>query len=385
MRRSFKFRLRPTVKQVQALTGMLADHRELYNAALQERRDAYRKRAITISYGMQSAQLKDIRKELPEQGRWSFSSQQATLRRLNLAMQAFFRRVKAGQMPGYPRFKGARWFDTVVWPSDGDGCRWDSTSDTTATRVYLQGVGHVRVHLHRPVTGRVKTISVKREGTAWYVVLSCDGVPTQPLPSTGRHTGLDVGVTEFAALSDGTLIPNPRWLKTSADQLAAVQRQHSSRYPKHAPRSNRKTRSARRAAQVHRMISRRRLDFHHKTALNLVRGFDFIAHEQLNIAGMTRSPKPKPDPERPGTFLPNRAAAKAGLNKSILDTGWGQFLAILAAKAENAGRLTVAVNPRHSSQTCHNCGHVDAASRNSTEFLCTACGHQDHADINAAR
>ncbi|HCT79806.1 MAG TPA: transposase [Micromonosporaceae bacterium] len=385
MRRSFKFRLRPTCKQVQALETMLADHRELYNAALQERRDAYRKRGITVSYGMQSAQLKDIRKELAEQARWSFSSQQATLRRLNLAMQAFFRRVKAGQTPGSPRFKGARWFDTVVWPSDGDGCRWDSTSDKTATRVYLQGVGHVRVHRHRQVAGTVKTISVKREGSAWYVVLSCDDVPANPLPPTGNATGIDVGVTEFAALADGTLIGNPGWWKQAEDQLTQAQRAHSLRYPKTAPRSARKTRSAQQVAKVHRALARKRLDFHHKLALDLVRGFDTLCHEALNIAGMVRAPKPKPDPDTPGVFLPNQAAAKAGLNKRILDAAWAQFLTILAAKAENAGRLTVAVNARHSSQTCHECRYVDPASRNGIVFRCTRCGYEDHADVNAAR
>lgn len=385
MRRSFKFRLRPTYRQVQALTVMLDGHRELYNAALQERRDAWRKRRVTVTYGMQSVQLKDIRRVVPEQARWSFSSQQATLRRLNLAMQAFFRRVKAGQTPGYPRFKGPRWFDTVVWPRDGDGCRWNSTPDGPVTRVYLQGVGHIRVHAHRTVTGRVKTISVKREGTAWYVVLACDDVPTNPMPPTGRATGLDVGVSVFAALADGTLIDNPAWWAQAEHQLTTVQREHSLRYPRYAPRSGRKTRSAQRIAKVHRSVAHKRLDFHHKLALDLVRSFDLIAHETLNIAGMTRAPKPKPDPEQPGVFLPNQAAAKAGLNKRILDAAWAQFLAILAAKADNAGRLVIAVNARNSSRTCHVCGHVDPDSRNGTTFVCTGCGHTDHADVNAAR
>jgi putative transposase len=386
VRRAFKFRLRPTVKQTQALAAMLDDHRELYNAALQERRDAWRKRAITVTYGMQSAQLKEIRALRPDQRRWSFSSQQATLRRLNLAFTAFFKRAKAGHKPGYPRFKGAGWFDTVVWPKDGDGCRWNSTAiDKTATRVYLQGVGHVRVQQHRPVAGRIKTISVKREGSAWYVILACDQVPAQPLAATGRATGIDVGITEFAALSDGTLIANPSWWKHAEDRLTAAQRAHVLRYPRHAPRSKRKTRSVHRIAKLHRKITRKRLDFHHKLAGDLVRGFDLMAYEQLNIAGMVRAPKPKPDPDQPGQFLPNGANAKAGLNKRILDAAWAQFLAILAAKAENAGRLTVVVNARHSSQTCFECRHIDPASRDGTVFTCTRCGHQDHADINAAR
>ncbi|MEW1848459.1 helix-turn-helix domain-containing protein, partial [Nonomuraea angiospora] len=115
MRRSFKFLLRPTVKQQIMLTAMLDDHRALYNAALEERREAYRRAKISIRYGEQSAQLKEIRADDPAgQGRWSFTSQQQTLRRLNKAFEAFFRRVKAGQTPGYPRFKGRGWFDTVT-------------------------------------------------------------------------------------------------------------------------------------------------------------------------------------------------------------------------------------------------------------------------------
>lgn len=194
MRRTFKYLLRPTTGQEIALIAMLDDHRAMYNAALQERRDAYRMCKVSIRYGDQSAQLKDIRRADPDGlGRWSFSSQQATLRRLNRAFDAFFRRVKAGQTPGFPRFKGAGWFDTVEWPTDRDGCRWDSV--TGQHRVYLQGVGHVRVHQHRPVVGTIKTISVKREGRCRAVrVLGrtsrCGGAHMmQPQPSRTRLPG----------------------------------------------------------------------------------------------------------------------------------------------------------------------------------------------------
>jgi putative transposase len=184
VRRPFKFLLRPTVRQAQALSVMLADHCCLYNAALQERREAYRHPSkTTVRYGDQSAQLKDIRALDPDQARWSFSSQQATLRRLDKAMQAFFRRVRAGQAPGYPRFRGVGRFDTVEFPKDGDGCRWDSTPHDPVARVRLQGVGHVRVHRHRPVKGRVKTISVKREADRWYMVCRAK---TSPLSRWSR-------------------------------------------------------------------------------------------------------------------------------------------------------------------------------------------------------
>ena len=145
MRRAYKFRLRPTSGQHGRLNECLRCHRRLYNAALQERAEAWKGWHRSVTYGEQSAQLKEIRGEFPDQARWSFSSQQATLRRLNKAMVAFFRRVKAGQEPGYPRFKGADRFDSVEWPKDGDGCKWKPE----AKRVYLQGVGEVKIDPHR--------------------------------------------------------------------------------------------------------------------------------------------------------------------------------------------------------------------------------------------
>lgn len=140
MRRAYVFRLRPTARQHTALAACLDAHRELYNAALQERRDAWSHSKTRINYGDQSAQLTEIRSARPDQAVWAFSSQQATLQRLNRAFGGFFRRVKAGQKAGYPRFKGVRRFDSVEWPRDGDGARWRPD----AHRVYLWGVGAVQ-------------------------------------------------------------------------------------------------------------------------------------------------------------------------------------------------------------------------------------------------
>ncbi|WP_101833762.1 RNA-guided endonuclease InsQ/TnpB family protein [Frankia canadensis] len=383
MRRTFRFQLRPTSRQANTLTALLDDHRALYNAALQERRDAYRHPSkTTVRYGDQSAQLKDIRAFDPDHARWSFSSQQATLRRLDKAMAAFFRRVKSGEMAGYPRFKGANWFDMVEWPKDGDGCRWDSQPENPAqTFVRLQGIGHVKVNRHRPVRGTVKTVSVKREGRRWYVVLSCDNVPAEPLPATGAVVGVDLGVASLATTSDGRHVGNPRFLAAAADGLAAAQRDLSRR----KRGSKRRRKAAARVAALHGKVRRQRLDLAHKTALELVRGHDLIAVEALKVVNMTRRAKAKLDPEQPGTFLPNGQAAKTGLNKSILDAGWRTFLDVLHAKAESAGRVVVAVNPANTSRTCAQCGYCAAGSRGTqAEFVCQRCGHAAHADVNAA-
>ncbi|MEU1791171.1 transposase [Streptomyces sparsogenes] len=388
MLRAYKFLLRPTVRQAQALAEMLRDHCSLYNGALQERRDAWRHASKTsISYGDQSAQLREIRAFDPErQGRWSFSSQQATLRRLDKAFQAFFRRVRSGEKPGYPRFKGVGHFDTVVFPRDRDGCRWDSTPNDIHTRVRVQGVGHVRVHQHRPVKGRVKTVSVRREGNRWYVVLACDSVPAEPLPPTGSVVGIDMGTVHFFTDSGGEHAPNPRFLAAVAEELAEAQR-HLSTFPQRTRSRTKKHKAAAgKVAKLHARIRRQRLDHHHKRALALVRKHDVIAHEKLNTAGMTKAPAPKPDAEREGAFLANGAAAKAGLNRSILDAGWGQFLRILANKAESAGRLVIPVDARNTSITCTACGQVDKRNRvTQAKFQCVSCGFTANADHIGAR
>ncbi|MEV8561507.1 transposase [Streptomyces sp. NPDC051917] len=400
MIRTYKFLLRPTASQAALLKAMLADHCSLYNGALQERRDAYAHSSRTkIKYRDQSAQLKDIRTFDPErQGRWSFSSQQATLRRLNVAFTAFFKRAQKRKAAlargvakelapkaGYPRFKGVGHFDTVTFPKDGDGCRWDSTPNDRRTRVRLQGVGHVRVHQHRPVKGRVKTISVKREGRRWYVILACDEVAPEPLPATGSIIGIDMGTTHFFTDSGGVHIDNPRFLASMAGRLADAQRVLDT-FPKKTKRRTKKhSAAARKVAKLHAKIRRQRLDHHHKTALVLVREHDVIGHEILNTAGMTKAPAPKPHPENDGAFLPNGAAAKAGLNKTILDAGWGLFLGILAQKAESAARRVIPVDARNTSRTCPpdigGCGHVAKENRvTQAKFECVKCGLAENAD-----
>jgi putative transposase len=350
----------------------------LYNAALQERRDAWRLGGTSVSYGDQSAQLKAIRKIRPDVAVWSFSSQQATLRRLNRAFAAFFRRVKAGETPGYPRFKPAHRFDSVEWPEDGDGCRWQPNS----RRVYLQGIGHVKVTVHRQVQGRVKTIQVRRQGRRWMLVLSCDNVPTWPLGPTRAAVGIDVGIASFAITSDGQHVPNPGWGRVAAARLGAAQQLLAR---KQRGSNNRRKARATLAAR-HRKLADQRRNFHYQVARALVADYDLLVVEDLKIHNMVRRPGPRPDPGQPGRFLPNRAAAKAGLHRSIHDAGWAQFVSILRAKAEEAGRVVIDVGARHTSDHCEACGHTAQENRASQAvFSCRGCGHTLNADEHAAR
>ena len=340
MRRAYVFRLRPTERQHTALAACVESHRELYNAALQERRDAWAASKTRVNYGDQSAQLSEIRSVRPDMAVWSFSSQQATLRRLNKAFAGFFRRVKTAKpsvKPGYPRFKGAARFDSVEWPKDGDGARWLPEQ----RRVYLQGVGQVKVHLHRPMQGRVKTIQVKRLGRRWMLVLACDDVPANLLPATGRQAGIDVGIVSFATTSDGEHVDNPRWGRTAAESLTAAQQ----RLQRVKRRSRNHERKRETVAARHRKIANQRKDFHHKQARALTARYDLLVAEDLKIANMLRRAKPVPDPNNPGQFLPNGARAKTGLSRSISDAGWGRFVSILRAKAEEAGRTWIEIDP----------------------------------------
>jgi putative transposase len=307
--------------------------------------------------------------------------QQATLRRLNKAFAGFFRRVKTakpGVKPGYPRFKGVGRFDSVEWPKDGDGARWLPEQ----RRVYLQGIGQVKVDLHRPVAGRVKTIQIKRQGRRWMLVLSCDDVSTNPLPATGRQAGVDVGIVSFATTSDGEHVDNPRWGRAAADRLATAQQ----RLQRAKPGSKNRRRRRETVAARHRKIANQRKDFHHKQARNLVGRYDLVVVEDLQIANMMRRAKPVADVENSGQFLPNGARAKSGLNRSIGDAGWGGFVSILRAKAEDAGRIWIEVDPRHTSDGCEKCGYAAAENRvTQAEFECQRCAHRAPADEHAAR
>ena len=377
--RSYKFLLRPTSRQVRALEECLEDTRQLYNAALEERREAWRMGRKSVTFYSQGAQLKDIRADDPERyGRWAHSCERAAIRRLDRAFAEFFRRCKSGEKPGYPRFKGRGRWDSVEW-REGNGARWDSVPHPTVTRVRLLGIGNIRVHQHRAIRGTIKTITAHREAGRWYVILACADVPPEPLPATGAVVGIDLGIASFLTTSDGRHVPNLRLLAGAADRLAAAQRSVARK----KRGSGRRRKAARHVGALYRKMRRTRLDHAHKTALALVRDHDLIAHEALAIANMTRRPKPKLAED--GTYGPNGAAAKAGLNKSINDAGWGVFLDVLRAKAESAGRAIIEVDPRHTSQRCAECGHVAAGNRTSqAEFKCLSCGHEAHADVNAA-
>lgn len=372
--RAFRFLLQPTVKQQAALGRLLDGQRELYNAALEERRGAWRWNRRAVTRFEQYRTLTSLRAVRPDTLAFGVTVCRGTLHRLDLAFGAFFRRVKAGQAPGFPRFKGKGRFDSAQWP-DTSGWKLDETQ----RRLHLQGVGEVEYRRNRPLRGVPKTITVRRESRRWFVTVFCVGVPAEPLPETGRVAGIDLGIASLAVASDGTAVANHRPGRRAAGRLRAAQQDHATK----RRGSLRRRRAAQRVGAIHRKVANQRKDHLHKASRSLVDRFDLIAHEDLEIANMTRRPKARPDGE--GGYEPNRAAQKSGLNRSILDAGWGTLLRLIAYKAEDAGRHVIAVDPRHTSETCSACGHVDGANRVSQAvFRCLGCRFTCDADLNAA-
>jgi putative transposase len=378
VRRAYKLRAYPTGSQEGRAVRLLCDHCDLYNAALQERREAWRMRRVSISYGDQSGQLKEIRAADPDgQGRHSFTAQQQTLRRLNTVYQAFFRRFRDAEQRrtrrkvGAPRFKPYQRFDQVLFVA-GDGAKWEPADGGRWAYASFQAVGRVKVHQHRQIIGQVKTLQLKREGRRWYVIVVTQADP-QPLPATGRQVGIDLGVVRFLTTSDGQVVGNPRFLDAAQARIAELQR----RKARARPGSGNRRRLRRQLAREWRKVANQRRDFHHKTARALVDACDTLALEDLRIDNMTASAK--------GTVAEpgGNVAQKAGRNRSILDAGWAQFTQILTAKAASAGRRVISVDPRHTSVTCHACGARCTRPRQGT-VVCLRCGQWD-ADLNGAR
>ena len=253
---------------------------------------------------------------------------------------------------------------------DRDGARWRAVEGRWAA-AYFQGVGQVKVKAHREVVGRVKTLRCKREGRRWYVIVVAEQQPA-PLPATGRGIGLDVGIARFTTTSDGQVVRNPRFRAAIAGELAAAQRTVAACQAGSGDRR----RAKQKLAKLQHKLANQRRDFHHQTARNLVDTCDVIAVEDLAITNMTSSASGTV--EEPG----RNVAAKAGLNRSILDAGWGQFLAILLAKAEGAGRRIVKVDPRDTSIMCHLCGACCARPQQDI-VVCPVHGGMD-ADLNGA-
>jgi putative transposase len=332
--------------------------RTLYNTALEERITAYRRCGVTLTCSQQQAELPDVKAAFPDYGEIHSQVLQDVLTRLDKTYQAFFRRVKAGrkagQTPGFPRFQGRDRYHSFTYKQYGNGARLDNGF------LVLSKMGRVALCWSRPLEGTPKTITISKEADGWYAVISCADAPAQPLPPTGKETGIDVGLKVFLITADGDVVENPRLHRRGEKRLKKAQRVMS----RHKKGSKRRGKAKALFGKAHQHVKRQRMDFHHKTALKLLRDYDTIYLEDLRVANMVR----------------NRHLAK-----SISDAGWAQFRSILEAKAACAGRRVVAVPPAYTSQDCSGCGTRIPKALSVRTHVCTSCGLVLDRDENAAR
>ena len=360
MRRTFQYKAKLDSQTSSVANRQLALCCELYNAALEERIKAYRMTGVSLNAYTQSAQLPEIKQCRPEYAEIGSQVLQNVLERLNLAFQAFFRRIKlGGGKAGFPRFRSKYRYDSLTFKQAGWKLGPISGNRRTLT---LHGIGVIPLVWSRDLDGRVKTVTLKRDRCGdWFVMFSCDNVSERLLPDTGKQIGIDLGLEAFLTTSDGVRVENSRPLSHAQRYVAKAQRVVSKRKRGSIRRCN----AVSWLAKQHRKVSRVRRDFHHTTAATLIQQFDTIAVEDLNIRGLSR-----------GMFA-----------KSVHDVGWSQFLTILADKAESAGRKIIAVNPSGTSQVCSDCGSVPTAKKplSQRQHFCSECGYSAHRDVNAAR
>jgi putative transposase len=353
--RVYRYRLYPTRRQIEALTSQLAFACDLYNAALEQRRTAYRDHGVAVRFSDQQHDLTEVRHALPFPDGMNYNSQELVLKQLDLAFIAFFRRVRKGEAPGFPRFKPKQRFNTLGWRNAKGGAA------IVNDRLRIQGVGHIKVKWHRELPGEVRQTRITRRNGRWYVAFAVRMEKPAPLPATGQEVGVDLGVRQFATLSNDTFIASPRPAWTAAASIAKSRRKVTRRQRG----SHRRRKAVAELARRKEREANRRRDAAHKAARFLVDRFDLIAVEDLHPPEMVKG----------GRWLA----------REISDQGWSQFLKCLEDKAESAGRRVVRVNPKNTSRRCFACGHVDPASRKGPLYLCTTCGHTDDADANAGK
>jgi putative transposase len=345
MRKAYKFRLYPSKKQEEKLFWTLNRCRELYHAALSERKDAYRMAGKSISYYEQKRDLPEIKEIRSEYNDIHSQVLQDVLLRLKRAFDRFFERVNNGEKPGYPRFQGRNRYASFTYPQSGFSLE--------EKRITLSKIGTLKVKFHRTIEGTIKTCTIKHEAGQWYVILSCEVKQPEPLPVSYEDVGIDLGITHFAALSNGEFIESPRSYRNAEKKLKKLQEALSRKQRF----SSRRKKAVQAVARAHRKVRNQRRDFAHKASRKLVNQYQVVVLEDLQTKNLIRRPKPKQD-EETGQYLPNGAAAKGGLNKSISDAGWGIFTDMLSVKAAWAGRTVMFVDPKYTSQICPGCGNV---------------------------
>lgn len=349
--KAYKFKLKPNKQFVQNCENTLDLCRELYNAALQERSEAYKLCKVSINFHKQAMQLPEIKNVREDLDGIHSQVTQDVLRRLSKAFDNFFQRCFKGEKPGYPRFKNKVRYNSFTYPQSG--------FKLVGNKLTLSKLGSCRVRLSQPITGKIKTCTIKKQVDGWFVVFTTEEVITRFVPKTSQVIGIDLGLETFATLSNGEPIENPRYLRKAEEAIKIQQRKKDNK--KHKSSNRRK--AAILLAKKHLKVANQRKDFFYKLSNDLIAKFDSIVVEDLNIKGMLKNHH---------------------LAKSISDASWGTFISIFTHKAESAGRKVYKVDPTFTSQDCSECGNRVKKSLSQREHRCITCGLVLHRDHNAA-
>jgi putative transposase len=349
MIRTYKFKLEPMKEQIEKIEWTLSMCRWLYNSMLEQRKFAYEKRGISLNYNKQANELPTLKKEIPEFKQIQSQVLQHVAKRLDLAFQSFFRRVKNGENPGYPRFQGMNRFDSFTYPQSG--------FKIEGKHLRLSKIGKVRIKLHRQVEGKIKNCTIKRKNGKYYACFSCE-IEAKP-QSTGKQVGIDLGVKHLAITSDGEFFEHPKYLRKSERKIKYLQRMVSRR----KKGSNRRKKAISLLSKAWEEIANRRKDTAHKVSRYLVNKYDLIIFENLKITNMVKN---------------------HNLSKSIYDASWRMLIQYTTYKAEYAGKTVELVDPHNTSQVCSECGQVVKKTLKERTHHCS-CGYVADRDINAAR
>ncbi len=351
MRKSFQFRLCPTKKQAKALDSQLHECRWLYNELLQQRKLAYEELDISISKYQQSMLLPLLKIERSSLNDIHSQVLQNVVDRLDKGFQAFFRRCKKGEKPGFPRFRGMHRYQSFCYPQSG--------FSLIGNELKLSKLGKLRVKMHRPIGGEIKTCTLRKNASGeWNVTFSCE-MNKEPSAPNQEAIGIDVGLEHFATLSNEKQIANPRFFKRGEKVLSKAQRKLS----KLEKGTVKRRKQGKVVAKIHERISNQRKDFCHKESKKIVDQYQYICVEDLNIKKMIE---------------------RSYCAKSIADASWNQFLQFLTYKAAEAGRKLGLVNPAYTTQDCHRCGHREKKELSMRKHHCSECGYQTTRDFNAA-
>jgi len=354
VKRNYKFRLSPKGGNLTRLQETLNTCRFVYNQLLEKRNKHYEKTKKTLTCFDCNNLIKDmeLKTKVHSQVLQNVSA------RVDLAYLGFFRRLKDGTgKAGFPRFRSFDRYDSFCFPQTG--------FKIGKKKLWMSRIGDIRINFHRPMEGRIKTLTIKREGNHWYAIFSCEVEVKPEIKKWKRAVGVDVGCIDFATCSDGTTIPNPHFLRQSSKKLAKIQGKYSKLKLK--PRDDtQKIKTKKALVSLHCKIKNQRKDFLHKLSKKFVTEYSHVCVEDI----------------KPSQMLNDNWRS---LNKSILDSGWTAFRTMLHSKAVEAGCEVVDVDPRYTSQTCSGCGNIEKKELSNRQHKCCICGLDIGRDLNAAR